>query len=130
LKDHRVDKATGAVLPHRVELHWPKNNMSMAMKFGEIQVNPIKIPSRIWEMPNANHNQIVHLDAGVAYDPTATALRDDLPVRLGELETIQSHDDANFLRDDLPMHGDDERPGRATLSSATDEEELDEDWTK
>lgn len=51
LEDFRVDKHSGIVLPHRVRLDWPQNQMSMVMNLGNIEVNPRSIPPQIWDMP-------------------------------------------------------------------------------
>ena len=52
LDDFRVDKASGVVLPHKVILDWPQNQMSLVMNFGHVEINPT-ISSQIWEMPPA-----------------------------------------------------------------------------
>lgn len=61
LDDFRRDKASGAVLPHRVRLDWPQNQMSLVMNMGDVQINPASIPDQIWEMPSMRGVQVVDL---------------------------------------------------------------------
>ena len=123
LGDHRLDKSTGLVLPHRVMLEWPENRMTMQLTLGEIRVNSSSIPDNLWEMPSPQDCQIVHLDSGARRDNVMTAVRPDFPVRMGPIETINSHDDHNFLRD-----GSDPRPtgdpaGHSSLSDEFDDDD-------
>jgi hypothetical protein len=61
LDDFRVDKQSGAVLPHRVRLDWPQNQMSLVMNMGHIEINPPTIPTQIWDMPSMSGVQAVNL---------------------------------------------------------------------
>ena len=61
LEDFRVDRDSGAILPRRVMLDWPQNQMSLVMNLGTVEVNPPAIPSQIWEMPRMPGVQMVDL---------------------------------------------------------------------
>ena len=145
LGDHRMDKDSGVVLPHRVIIELPQNKMAMTMKLGDVQVNPKSIPSNIWEMPNISDCHVVNLDAGIPPGGIRMVTRPDTsePVEgEGPVETIRTHDDHNFLRDDrldedeTPPIDDDqfERPeepiGRVRLSEPVTESESEDDWSK
>ena len=134
LSDHRLDKSTGVVLPHRVTLDWPQSKMSMTMSLGDVQINPTSIPSQVWEMPEVRNCEIVHLDSNVRRGNIATAIRPESPVHLGTIETVRSHDDHNFLRDDADAARVEDSTGRARLSSAVNEtarsNDEDDDWAK
>ena len=155
LSDHRLDKDSGVVLPHRVMIELPQNKMAMTMILGDLQVNPKSIPSVVWEMPQIRDCQLVHLDAGIPSGGIRMVTRPDTsgPVEgAGPIETVRSHDDHNFLREEFPTadpeslsdesdsfleDGTDDPPedstGRARISSPdssfenTDEEG---DWSK
>ncbi len=61
LDDFRIDKQSGAVLPRRVKLDWPQNQMSLVMNLGQVEINPTSIPSQIWDMPQMPGVQMVDL---------------------------------------------------------------------
>lgn len=61
LDEFRVDKQSGAVLPRRVKLDWPQNQMSLVMNLGQVEINPTSIPSQIWDMPQMPGVQMVDL---------------------------------------------------------------------
>lgn len=61
MSDFRVDKQSGAVLPHRVRLEWPQSQMILVMNLGQIDVNPKGIPSQTWDMPSMRGVQVVDL---------------------------------------------------------------------
>ena len=155
LSDHRLDEKTGVVLPYRVTLEMPQNKMSMVMRLGDVQINPKSIPSLVWEMPQIRDCQVVHLDAGLPHGGITTAVRPESLDPLegaGPIETIRSHDDHNFLREDFlreesDLADDDDdyakdvgSTGRARLSSSRDElapqddimdaPKTEEDWAK
>jgi len=51
LGNHQRDKETGVVLPHLIQLEWPRARLSMTMEVGRIVVNPDSIPSQTWVLP-------------------------------------------------------------------------------
>lgn len=61
LGEHFIDPQTGVVLPRRIELDWPQAEMSLAMEFGAIQVNPPALPEQLWEMPVLPQTQAINL---------------------------------------------------------------------
>ena len=132
LTDHRLDKTSGVVLPHKVVLDWPQNKMSLTLTLGEVRINSGAIASRLWEMPESTNSQVVHLDSGVKPKTISMGIRPDSSEPRDDIETVRSHDDHNFLREDgdqasspdeeyeLPINA---APGRTRLSSE------DEDWS-
>ena len=100
LTDHRMDKTSGVVLPHKVVLDWPQNKLSLTLTLGEVHINAGSIASRLWEMPESSSSQIVHLDAGVKPKNISIAIRPDSSEPTDAVETVRSHDEHNFLRDD------------------------------
>lgn len=154
LSDHRLDKDSGVVLPHRVVIELPQHKMAMTMRLSGVQVNPKSIPSAVWEMPHIRDCQVVNLDAGFPSGAIRIVTRPDTsePTEAaGPIETVRSHDPHNFLRDE-PMptdedwldqdnrvspagdHGDaaGHQSGRVRLSSpiAEDESDAEDDWSK
>jgi hypothetical protein len=63
LGDHRIDRITGAVLPRYVKLDWPQTQMSLAMEFGSMEVNPTSVPDAVWQLPQMPHTPVVDLGA-------------------------------------------------------------------
>jgi hypothetical protein len=130
LTDHRLDKASGVVLPHKVVLDWPQNKLSLTLTLGDVRINSAAIASRLWEMPETSNSQVVHLDADVKPKTITTAIRPDSSENYDPIETIRSHDEHNFLRDhddqssspdeeyELPI---DVAPGRTRMSSEAEE---------
>jgi hypothetical protein len=49
LSDHRTDKATGVVLPHRIELSYPDAQAEMALTIKDIEVNPTQVSANTWQ---------------------------------------------------------------------------------
>lgn len=39
------------VLPKQIDIDWPKENLGFTMAMNHIEINPSKIPERIWERP-------------------------------------------------------------------------------
>jgi hypothetical protein len=52
LSDYRRDDATQVRLPSRIALDWPAAQLGMTMTLSQIEVNPGRIPSQIWQVPN------------------------------------------------------------------------------
>ncbi len=130
LTDHRLDKTSGVVLPHKVVLDWPQNKLSLTLTLGEVRINSGAIASRLWEMPESTNSQVVHLDAGLKPKPIQIGIRPDSTGGTDPIETVRSHDDHNFLREesDDPASPDEEfelpveaKPGRSRLSSEADD---------
>ena len=151
LSDHRLDKDSGVVLPHRVVIELPQNKMAMTMCLSGVQVNPKSIPSAIWEMPHMRDCQVVNLDAGIPTGGIRMVTRPDTsepPEDAEPIQTIRSHDPHNFLREDprssdhdwldeddaiAPSTDDDDGyTGRVRLSTPVMEDEADteDDWAK
>ena len=131
LTDHRLDKGSGVVLPHKVVLDWPQNKLSLTLTLGEVRINSGSIASRLWEMPESSNSQVVELDAGIKPKPVTMAIRPESSEPSDPIETVRSHDQHNFLRDDgdQPSLPDEEyelpieaTPGRSRVSSEA------EDW--
>jgi hypothetical protein len=134
LSGHYLDKQTGAVLPTRIMLDWPQNQMQMTMDLGKIQVNPTSIPRQIWAMPELPGYQVVDLDAQLP--PTRIAAQSRSGVDLGSIETSPSDTDEN----EMPRWSDGIRPsvdsaGHSVLSNDADEPDeseatsrADDDW--
>lgn len=134
LSRHSVESADGVVLPHRVVLDWPQQQMSMTMDLGKIQVNPQSMPSGIWDMPDSPGFPVVHLDSGVP--PNRIAIHPDSAARLNSDEIAPNESDAEY--DDLPPEQEFNRPldrsGRARLLEEDDEfvppVSADDDWAR
>ncbi|MDB5347642.1 MAG: hypothetical protein JWP89_6019 [Schlesneria sp.] len=107
LDDFRRDKASGAVLPHRVKLDWPQNQMSLVMNMGEVEINPTSIPSQIWDMPTMRGTQVV--DLGRTSDPGVSRVA-------GNIDEFQSRrSDTPYTEPAEDLTADDES-GRARLT--------------
>jgi hypothetical protein len=52
LSDHRLDGKSQAMLPRQIALNWPAAQLGMTMTLSQIEVNPGRIPSQIWQVPN------------------------------------------------------------------------------
>lgn len=125
----------GVVLPHRVLLDWPQNQMAMAMDLGKIQVNPHSIPSEIWQMPNSPDYTLVHLDAGVP--PIRLGVRPESASHLNSMEMEPSNEEFDENADP-PSIREFERPldrsGRARLLDEPVESDspytADDDWAR
>ena len=79
LEEFRMDKQSGVIMPHRLKLDWPQQQMSLVMNLGHVEINPPSIPSQIWDMPRMPGVQMVDLgkDAQVG-------------MRIGDQRTAQS----------------------------------------
>ncbi len=59
---YRVDPASGAALPHLIEISWPTSNIDFKLELSAITVNgPIADPAALWEMPTYPGYQPVDL---------------------------------------------------------------------
>lgn len=107
LEDFRRDKASGAVLPHRVRLDWPQNQMSLVMNMGEVDINPPGIPAQIWEMPEMRGVQVV--DLGRVGDPGVSrvaAAVEDFRQSAPHMEDPTADDDAGRVHLNLEYEDD------------------------
>jgi hypothetical protein len=113
LDDFRRDKASGAVLPHRVKLDWPQNQMSLVMNMGEVEINPASIPSQIWDMPTMRGTQVVDLGQpngpGGVFDPGIKRVVDNID----EFHSRRSDTPYTEPAEDLTA---DDESGRAQLT--------------
>lgn len=108
LDDHQLDRATGVVLPRRVKLDWPQNEMSLVMNLGHVEVNPRSIPSQIWDMPPMQGYQMVDL---------GTMIRPETRIADSELESPVEIQPPEFEEDDS---------GRVRISTVSDSEHEEE----
>ncbi len=61
LSDHQRDSLTGAVVPHRIDLDWPPTGLHLTLRLGKVEVNPVGIADRIWQLPDYPDSQVVDL---------------------------------------------------------------------
>jgi hypothetical protein len=52
LADHRIDQATGLIVPNVVSFYWPAMRQSMKMVLGNVELNPAQTPVSVWQVPN------------------------------------------------------------------------------
>jgi hypothetical protein len=78
--DYRRDERTGIVLPHKIDLDWPKNKTAMTLRIGQLTVNPVSLPETLWAMPTITDFPTVDLSRLLERFPTrrATAPRGEL----------------------------------------------------
>ena len=98
LEDFRLDKSSGIVLPHRVRLDWPQNQMSLVMNLGTVDINPESIPSQIWDMPKPMPG-VQMVDLG----------------RVSSMERIAETQDPTRRRDVSSAAAEDDDSGRAYI---------------
>jgi hypothetical protein len=127
---HAIDKKSkiGVVMPHRVVLDWPQNQMSVTMELGKIEINPNSFPSEVWAMPRLPKSEIVNLDENVHHRRIATrpgsAVRlDTIDDDVTDTDEMPSEEDA--LPDDSnePTSEDAEMAGHSSVISESEEEE-------
>ena len=123
LSGHRHDPSSGVVLPHRVLLDCPQNQMSMTMDLGKVQINPESIPTIVWEMPSMPGYEVANLDAGIK--PGRIPIRPENPVHLDSIETAQRYED-ELPTDRRRFPASDESAGHFRLLEDPDEAEPDE----
>ncbi|MGD9858235.1 MAG: hypothetical protein AB7U20_25115, partial [Planctomycetaceae bacterium] len=51
LGDHKIDEATGLVMPRVIRLDWPQMQQQITMRFNDMRVNPPSIPPAVWQVP-------------------------------------------------------------------------------
>ncbi len=61
---HTRDAASGAVLPGRVEIEWPRTRTNMAIDLRKVQVNPPPGGIERWQLPSIPGQPLVDLGAG------------------------------------------------------------------
>ena len=126
----------GIVLPHRVELNWPGNQLSVTMDLGKVEINPPSISSQVFEMQEHRGCELIQLDANIPENRMADRTQGDShPDHTGEPSGQDGS--VEFLgHDGFPEVPLESRTGIAHLSddepefdSATEvEEEATEDW--
>src|SRR5690606_36191759 len=52
LADHRIDQATGLIVPHVVSFDWPAMRQTMKMVLGNVELNPPQTPAAVWDVPH------------------------------------------------------------------------------
>lgn len=128
---HYYDKPSGAVLPHRVSLDWPRNQMAVTMEFGKIEVNPSSIPSQVWDLPVRRDCEMVELDADMSAAKIAAA-KDRSVVHINSIEDVPNGDDEGYADQDrdLPARQT-AHAGHARISSSdTDETQSKSGWAR
>ena len=66
LRNHRRDPASGAWLPHEIELNWPETKMSLTMQMNQIDVNPVNLPNNLWTIPDIKGHTPLDIGAQLA----------------------------------------------------------------
>ncbi len=51
MSEHLHDGKTGILLPHTIELSWPQEKLGLTIRAGAIEVNPVTLPAKQFEMP-------------------------------------------------------------------------------
>jgi len=67
--DYRKDELTAIVLPHRVDLHWPQTGLRLTLRLGHIEINPVEVPGKTWELPSYPDCPVLDLDAQSQQSP-------------------------------------------------------------
>lgn len=131
---HHYDQ--GIVLPHRVELNWPANELSVTMDLGRVDINPTSISSRVFEMQERRGCEIIQLDADLPQRRLAVRPEgregldayDDGPMHNDPVEEFGREEDRDHISPEAPV-------GRARLSLDDLDEEAEtvsgaeaEDW--
>jgi hypothetical protein len=91
--NHRIDQATGIVMPHHIKLDWPQADLSLAFDLGPVEINPSGLPERIWDMPHPPGYPVMNLTdvargphAGAGVQPAGRAPRQQAVLEPGEAE--------------------------------------------
>jgi hypothetical protein len=66
---HQRCAATGAVLPHRIELDWPQEQLGLSLELGQIEVNPGALPTTTFEVPEIEGSPEVDLGLAPTHTP-------------------------------------------------------------
>lgn len=64
LSEHGRDEKTGVVLPHRIELSYPKAEATMTLNIGAIEVNPASLAENTWQPSEIANCPCVDLASG------------------------------------------------------------------
>lgn len=131
--DHRIDRQTGALLPRYLKLDWPQAEMSLAMEFGMVEVNPTTVPAAVWQMPQIPDTPLYNLAAGQRRKPQPATVvarsRTDL-VAPESIEAPSSDEPFELphvnrsrppVELEAPQFEEPELPGRARYSSWSEE---------
>ncbi|MEX0704326.1 MAG: hypothetical protein WD069_19655 [Planctomycetales bacterium] len=65
LLEHRMEPA-GVTMPHQVRLEWPPAGLELTLSLGPIEINPLHLHERMWEVPAIPDSPTV--DLGAMYD--------------------------------------------------------------
>ena len=82
MQEHETDAKTGVVLPHTIELSWPRQGMGMSLRMGAIVVNPANLTADNFSMPAPKNCPVYDLGSGLEAEPVQPAGH----VRLSEIE--------------------------------------------
>jgi hypothetical protein len=127
LGSHKTDPQTGAVLPRYIKVDWPQAEMSLAMEFPTVEVNPTDVPAAVWQRPPMPNTQTVNLGAGrnTRIASAVTRSRTDL-VRPDEVSSVTTDESFELphvdqsratYEQDAPAFELPDDTGRATLPS-------------
>jgi hypothetical protein len=121
LSHHRYDEKTGTVLPHRVVLDWPRNQLGVTMELGKIEINPRTIPQEVWVMPQFPKTEIVNLDEHARH--TRVATRPGGMVHLNTIEDTPQDDDDNLsANEDDEMSSKSDTVGHSKVINADEDD--------
>lgn len=59
---HRLDPATGVILAHGIRIEWPQADITLVMDLGQVEVNPIGMPTKIFDMPHMPGYPVMNLE--------------------------------------------------------------------
>lgn len=51
LANHRIDQATGLIVPHVISFDWPAMQQTMKIVLGNVDLNPPQTPAAVWQVP-------------------------------------------------------------------------------
>ncbi len=71
--DYRRDPLTNVWLPHVIQLYAPPAGMQLTLRLGQIEVNPVGIASKTWELPTYPNSKIVDLASTPAFQARQAA---------------------------------------------------------
>lgn len=76
--DHRADKATQVLMPRKIKVHWPQEDLNLGITLDHVQVNPPHLPELAWTMPEKPG--VRKIDMGAFARQAAGAAHDIQPV--------------------------------------------------
>lgn len=123
LDGHRLDESSGVIMPRRVKLDWPQNQMSLVMTLGPIEINPKGIPSQIWDMPKMQGYQVVDLGATIQPGTRLADRGTDAPIKL-LTPALGQDDNVGHVKLDTVGFPEDERSQGVDEQEGTEDTEL------